>query len=461
MSQPLKKSTEQFYREKLEVTIGTRPYNMWLAHTKITIESSNVVIEAQTQLNLDWIKKNYSSPIENVTKTMYGKEVLITYTINPEQKQVVSRQTPASNATTAQLKKVAKNQLLSFTNFIVGTCNQLAYAASKQITDVSGHAISPLFIHGGNGVGKTHLLQAICKHTARTTSSKVRYVTAEQFTNEYIQSSRFGEFDRFRNRYRHLDLLAIDDVHFVKNKIKTQEELLHTLDAAGLRGARLVLASDEEPRLIKKLNNALANRFVAGLVVEITQPDRETRLHIIELLTRKLQMELTPGAVNRLASQTVGSVRELKGLITTLHATTSLLLNNMNDCVGSEIVEKVLRSTPLHSANIKFKHILEATSVKSGISAHELRGKSRTANIVFWRSLTSYLGRELTNLSFPELASAMGRNNHSTVIAACKKISVRLAQEDTTMKVKNEVFELKELIDQLKWAIRSLANKST
>ena len=304
------------------------------------------------------------------------------------------------------------------------------------------------------------MLQSICKHAAKTTSSKVRYVTAEQFTNEFIQSSRFGEFDRFRNRYRHLDLLAIDDVHFVKNKTKTQEELLHTIDAAGLRGARLVLASDEEPRLIKRLNHALSNRFVAGLVVEISQPDRETRFNIIDLLTRKLNMDLTTGAINRLANQSVGSVRELKGLITTIHATTALILNNMNDSIGSEIVEKVLRSTPTNAINIKFKHILVATSTKSGISAQELRGESRTARIVFWRSLTSYLGRELTNLSFPELALAMGRKNHSTIIAACKKISSRLAQEDSTIKVKNEVFELRELIDQLMWAIRSLATKS-
>ena len=458
MSIPSKMPSEQHYRDILKAKIGQRPYNMWLANTSITINTDSVEIEAQTQLNHDWIQKRYSAPIEESTKNVFGKDIGITYSLSKEQKQETQLQN--TNRTTPQIKKITRHKLLSFNNFVVGTCNQLAFSASKQITHEGGHTISPLFIHGGNGVGKTHLLQSICKHAAKTTSSKVRYVTAEQFTNEFIQSSRFGEFDRFRNRYRHLDLLAIDDVHFVKNKTKTQEELLHTIDAAGLRGARLVLASDEEPRLIKRLNHALSNRFVAGLVVEISQPDRETRFNIIDLLTRKLNMDLTPGAINRLANQSVGSVRELKGLITTIHATTALILNNMNDSIGSEIVEKVLRSTPTNAINIKFKHILVATSTKSGISAQELRGESRTARIVFWRSLTSYLGRELTNLSFPELALAMGRKNHSTIIAACKKISSRLAQEDSTVKVKNEVFELRELIDQLMWAIRSLATKS-
>jgi chromosomal replication initiator protein len=304
-------------------------------------------------------------------------------------------------------------------------------------------------------------LQAICKLAAKTAQGKVRYVTAEQFTNEFIASSRTGEFSRFRNRYRNLDLLAIDDIHFVASKIKTQEELLHTLDAAGLRGARLVLASDEDPRQIRRLNRALANRFVAGMIAEIQRPDRETRCNIIQLLTRKSGIELTQGAVERLASQAVGSVREIEGAVTQLQATAGLLKKEANGTIGIDVVERLLRSTPPTSLPIRMSDIIDATSSRSGVSIQDLRGPSRTSNVVIWRSIASHLGRKLTSLSYPELANSLGRKNHSTVHAAVKRIDGVLNSPTSSVLLGEEEVDLKEIMDQLTWSIRSRANDNS
>lgn len=450
---------EMQFKDQVKNHIGKRPYNMWMSNTKVVVSDDEVKIIAQTQLSADWLTKRYSGPIEDAAHQVFGDTTEVQIRAEEKPTTIDPQLATHNSAVTKPKTKRTSSHLFSFDDFVVGKCNQLAHAASKQITDEDGRSISPLFIHGGCGVGKTHLLQAICKHAMKTSASKVKYITAEHFTNDFIQSSRFGEFERFRNRYRFLDLLCIDDVHFVKRKTKTQEELLHTLDAAGLRGARLVLASDEDPRLITQLNKALANRFVAGLVVEIERPDKETRLQIIERLTQKQCLTLSTGAKRLLASQAVSSVRELEGTITTIRATASLLLDNMSDSIGPEIVDKVLRSTPVNSLPVKFIHILEEISKRSRLTIQDIRGKSRSATFVFWRSMAYFLGRKLTSHSYPELADAMGRKNHSTVHTAVKNMGIFLEKEDTSRKVGSEMIEVSELIESLTWAVRLRANR--
>jgi chromosomal replication initiator protein len=458
MSRPDTSSTEKQMREHLSEALGKRPYRMWFTNTKVACNDDSVHVLAATPLAANWITKRFTAVLEDAAKVTFGKEMPVRISVdeNLQPKQEPFETNPATS--TPSVKKKHRRQLLSFDDFVVGKCNQLACSAAKQITNEDESAISPLFIHGSCGVGKTHLLQAICKQAFKKSPNKVRYITAEQFTNEFIASSRCGEFARFRNRYRNLDLLAIDDVHFVASKIKTQEELLHTIDAAGLRGARLVLASDEDPRHLRKLNKALTNRFVAGLIAEIKRPDRETRCNIIRQLMRKQCIELTDGAIERLASQAVGSVREIEGTVTRIRATASLLLSDCSVTIGSEIVERVLRSTPVNTLPIRIADVVEATCARAGISVQDLRGSSRSSTIVFWRSVASYLGRRLTSLSYPELAAAIGIKNHSTVHAAVKRITEHLEVENTPISIGNEKINLKEVIDQLSWAIRTHSN---
>ena len=431
---------------------------MWFAGTSFDCGDKVAHIHAATPLAAGWIRDRFSAQLTKALQEAYGNED-IHFTIGVQEQTCQEDVTqhaivPSQQTQRPVIKRV--RQLLGFDEFVVGQCNALACAAAKEMSSSSGLSISPLFIHGACGVGKTHLLQAICKRAAQVEGSKVRYITAEQFTNEFIASSRCGDFARFRNRYRTLDLLAIDDVHFVASKKKTQEELLHTLDAAGLRGARLVLASDEDPRQIKQLNRALANRFVAGMIAEINRPDRETRKQIITQLSLVKGITLTEGAIDHLASQAVGSVREIEGTMTRLKACSGLLMKS-ESMLGIDSVQQVMKSTNTVHTQVSMNDVIETVCKRAALSSMELRGKSRATTIVFWRSVSAYLGRTMTNMSYPELALALGRKNHSTVHAAVKRITEELQSDSPKQKCGPEHIELRELVDQLTWAIRNHA----
>jgi len=434
---------------------------MWFSETTMHCTESGVEIHAQSPFAARWIEQRFTAVIEDAASEAFGKSTPVRIKTEEQTKtseQTHARPTPHSPITRSKPKR----QLRSFDDFIVGACNRLAWSAAKQLVQEAGKSISPLFIHGVCGVGKTHLLQAICKEAAKTAKGRVRFVTAEQFTNEFIASSRTGDFARFRSRYRNLDLLAIDDIHFVASKTKTQDELLHTLDAAGLRGARLALASDEDPRHIRRLNRALANRFVAGMVVEIDRPDRETRLAIIERLLTARGISMTPAAIDRLSSQAVGSVREIEGAVTRVTAAVQFLSNHHKNVVGIDDVERVLRATPPTSHPIRMQDVIDISCTRFGVVTEELLGNSRSTRVVLARSVSAYLGRKLTTMSFPELAVALGRKNHSTVHAAVRRIEKRLEHDsktDGSVRIGEEEIAVKELLDQLSWAIRSRANE--
>jgi len=452
--------TEQKLREELTKSLGKRPYRMWFSETEMQCSEHGVEILAATEFAARWIEQRFSAVINDAANEAFGKYTpvrinTVEQTSTTEHQHIQLQQQKVSRPT-------QRRQLRGYDSFVVGTCNRLAWSAAKQLTQEDGKSISPLFIHGVCGVGKTHLLQAICKDAAKTSKGRVRFVTAEQFTNEFIASSRSGDFQRFRNRYRNLDLLAIDDIHFVANKTKTQDELLHTIDAAGLRGARLALASDEDPRHIRRLNRALANRFVAGMVVEIDRPDRDTRLAIIERLLTNHGISMTPAAMDRLSSQAVGSVREIEGAVTRVTAAVQFLSNKTKDIVGIDDVERVLRATPPTSHPIRMHDVINITSKRLGIPTEDVLGSSRSMRVVLARSISAYLGRKLTTMSFPELAVALGRKNHSTVHAAARRIETRLERETATegsVRIGEEEITIRELLDQLSWAIRSRANE--
>ncbi len=452
---------EQQLRKCISNSIGEQPYRMWFSDTEFHCDKEQVNFVAATPLAAGWITDRFAPTLQNATNQIYGKEIAVH--ISSKEKACAGRAS-TNTGTNAKLSKSkpkqTKRNLMQFEDFIVGSCNQLAWTAAKQITTEEGKTISPLFIHGLCGVGKTHLLQAICHQALKTTSKKVRYVTAEQFTNEFIASSRTGEFARFRTRYRNLDLLAIDDVHFVANKTKTQEELLHTIDTADLRGTKLVLASDADPRLIRSLNQSLSNRFVAGMIAEVKRPDRNTRCKIIQKLCMKFNISMSKSAMDHLAGQAVGSVREIEGAVTRLKATASLLMNEANATIGIDGVERLLRKTPPTMLPIRMAHIIEVTAKRAALSPQDLKGSSRAARIVFWRSIATYLGRTLTTSSYPELAKALGRKNHSTAHATVKRITAILDSASPIRKINSEDIDVRETIDQLTWAVRSKANES-
>jgi chromosomal replication initiator protein len=327
--------------------------------------------------------------------------------------------------------------------FVVGDSNRLAYSVAERVAAAAGHE-SLLFVHGDCGVGKTHLLQGICRRRRESRpGEQVRYLTGEQFTNEFIAAVRSGSIEGFRRRCRRLDLLAIDDVHFLSNKTATQAEFLHTLDAIALGGATLVLASDEHPRSIGRFSRSLVSRFLAGMVVCVERPDRETRLTLLRRLADARSMRLSPSAEQFLASRYPGSARDLEGAIARLAAISALEAEDgagvggpageAGPEIGMLLVDRLVSQESGGAARppIRFAAILEAVADELAVPREELLSDGRRREAVTARGLAAYLARRFTSMSFPEIARGLGRRNHSAIHAAESRVRGRLEGDAT------------------------------
>lgn len=362
-----------------------------------------------------------------------------------------------------------------FEDFVVGSSNRLAFSAAQHIAEgETGPSPAPLFIHGGCGLGKTHLLQALAaRYLERRPGASVRYLTAETFTNDYITAVRLNQIDAFRKMYRGLDLLCLDDVHFLSSKEKTQNELLHTFDAINLSHANVVLASDGHPRDIERLSAGLISRFMSGVVVRLEAPDAELRGRIVVHLAQRRGLLLDSAAAKLVAEYSArtggGSVREIEGILLRIDAVQRLLpeFAGHGGMVGILAVRKALGLDAPASATIEGRArrpIQIATIIAEvcrplQVDPTDLGGRGRHKRVVLARSLIVYLARKLTTLSFPEIARALSRPNHSTVITAYQRVLAQMEQpgaEDLAPELGVEFagIGLGELAERLMAAVR-------
>lgn len=337
-------------------------------------------------------------------------------------------------------------------DFIVGEANRLAYSAAERLVEPDcPKTFSPLFVHGLCGLGKTHLLQGIAgRFRERRPGARVRYTTAEAFTNDYVSAVRSGKLETFRAAYRGLDLLCIDDVQFLANKTSTQGELLHTFDAVDLGGARVALASDEHPRQIGRLSAGLVSRFLAGMVVRLDPPDAALRERIVRALGERRGLRLEPAAAACLAEAVArgtsgtASIRDLEGAVTRVEALVRLLPEapDSGAPIGATLVHRALGvgapgpdgiSDAGHRARrpIRVERICDEVCRTLRVDGPEMMGRGRHKRVVLARSLVAHLARSMTTLSFPEIARAMGRPNHSTVVTACQRIRAQIEREES------------------------------
>lgn len=341
----------------------------------------------------------------------------------------------------------------SLDDFVVGPCNSLAYDAALRLADpLSEPGFTSLFLHGLCGVGKTHILQGLAsRFIQQRPGALVRYITGEAFTNEYITAVRAQKIDAFRAALRRLDLLCIDDMHFFSNKTGTQNEFLHTFDALGLSGSRVALASDEHPRRIAELSERLVSRCLSGMVVHVEMPDATTRARIIEKFALARGLRLSEPARTTIAAHCAGSVRDLAGAVARVEALARLapelapsgevgvLVAQRAMTAGSGLGGSwVTRNTTLGVGGVggvgggggggavSVGDILAAVCDALGVERAEALGRGRHQRVVLARSLAMRLARDLTTHSYPEIAKAMGRPNHSTVITACQRIQKQI-----------------------------------
>jgi chromosomal replication initiator protein len=313
-------------------------------------------------------------------------------------------------------------------SFIVGQSNQLAHSTALYVAEYPGAQYNPLFLHGGCGLGKTHLLQGLCKRFIQHHPAKRwMYLTGEEFTNEFLNALRSNKVEAFRRRMRELDLLVIDDVHFLGGKKATQEEFLHTFNAIEAMGKQVVMASDHHPKLIEEFGESLINRFISGMVVRIDPPNFATRCEILRSLSHRSGIGMPEEVVGWIARRVTQNVRELEGAVMRIAAHATIQCRDAD----VEMAQAALGDLDRHLvAPVRPEGVLLIVCEYFSLDSKDLMSGRRQRTISLARSVAMYLVRKLSKLSFPEIGMKMGKRNHSTVISACRRIERALARNE-------------------------------
>jgi chromosomal replication initiator protein len=333
------------------------------------------------------------------------------------------------------------NPRYTFDAFVIGSSNRFAHAAALTVAERPGLAYNPLFVYGDAGLGKTHLLQAIGHYVHENYRGyRVRYVSSETFLSEFVDSIRTGVADSFKRRYRGVDVLLVDDIQFFEGKKETLEEFFHTFNALHETGRQLVLSSDRRPDDWPALEDRLRTRFKSGLVTDIQPPDLETRLAILRKKAENQASQIPDVVLDYIATHITDNIRELEGALTRVSAFTNLY----NEPLSLELAQKVLGDllSDRQPRMITAERILEATSTLFGMSREELLSSSRTRPLVNARQIAMYVCRELTDLSFPQIAKAFGKSDHTTVIHAVQKIEKQMGEKRQIFDQVNELTQL-------------------
>ncbi len=455
--------------EDLAQRLGPTRFGLWFERTaRLDLEADRLRVTVPTRFHADWIDRHFREDLRTAAAQTSGSDLALELTVEPEAFPGLSVAMP--NPVPPHLPRRRRGSgaagpldlRFDLDRFVVGAGNEMAFRAACAMAEGTA-TFNPLFIHGGCGLGKTHLLHGICRRLrAAQPDARLRYVTGEQFTNEFIAAVRANDLDSFRRPYRQLDLLAIDDIHFLSNKNATQAEFLATFDAIGLTGAKIVLASDEHPRQIRQFHQRLVSRLLSGMVVEVQMPDAPTRLAIIRRWAQERGFVLQPAAAEALAHRCIGSVRDIEGTLTRLEALTTLESERPGDSLsGTRMEIGMLLVTRLfgeesreHRAPVRIEAIIDAVAARFGLDAARLAGKGRHKRIVLARSIASFLARRMTTRSFPEIARAMGRANHSTIFTAVQRIEQQLASnESVNVNENGPPVSLRYLLDTLEASI--------
>jgi chromosomal replication initiator protein len=444
----------------------------WLrASEPVTLHESTAIIAVPNEFTRSQLEGRLRGQLEDALTVSFGREIRIAVTVNPaleesaptgyeEADRSTSQESdmstispgpveqlppppvePPTNMLEAQRPTVLETRLnpkYTFETFVIGSSNRFPHAAAVAVAEAPGKAYNPLLVYGDSGLGKTHLLHAI-GHYVRSlySGAKVRYVSSEEFTNEFINAIRDDRQDRFKRRYRDVDVLLIDDIQFLEGKTQTQEEFFHTFNTLHNANKQIVLTSDRPPKRLEALEDRLRNRFEWGLITDVQPPDLETRIAILRKKAAMDRLTAPPDVLEFIASKIQTNIRELEGALIRVTAFANLNRQEV-DMTLAEIVLKDLipeGGEPEITAGL----IIAQTAAYFGLSIEELTGPSRGRHLVMARQIAMYLCRELTALSLPKIGAQFGNRDHTTVMYADRKINQLLAERRAVF---NQVSEL-------------------
>jgi len=411
--------------------VDYKRYIKQLHYNEEESKSNLAIFHAPNPLVANWIQTKFSNKISHLFEIKTGVKPTVTICVKTGNIPSSTPTAPVAPVQGEKLPHTLLNPSYTFQNFVVGGSNNFAYVASKSVSEKPGIVYNPLFIYGGVGLGKTHLMQAVGNVMAAQ-GKVVIYTSVEQFLNDFSRHLSNRTMDRFKDKYRKCDLLLIDDIQFLSGKNQIQEEFFHTFEALRNENKQIIITSDKHPKKIGGLEERLKSRFEWGLVADIQPPELETKIEIIKKKCEINRVKLDKEVINYVATIIENNTREIEGILSKLNAYSQLMGVDINIEFARNVLKEQLTEK---RNNITIDTIMEIVSKELNVKSSEIRSKSRNSNIVYARRIAIYLSRNLTPNSMPQLAQYFGMKDHTAVSHTMKKIQ-ELMKNDEDFKIK-------------------------
>ena len=421
-------------KELLKNEVSTISYDTWIFPLEIdSIKDNHIIFTVKSDFQRDFIENKFNSLIFNTLRYITNKEwtfSVIDISKENNQGQIISDK--KSNVSDIELESNHQtlNPKYTFETFVVGNNNRFAHAAALAVGNEPGKSYNPLFLYGGVGLGKTHLMHAIGNRILENNQkSNVLYVTSEKFTNQLINAIKDNKTEIFRNKYRNIDVLLIDDIQFIAGKDRVQEEFFHTFNTLREDGKQIIISSDKPPRDIEFLEDRLKSRFEWGLLADISCPDYETRLAILRKKAQDENIVIDDSILSDIATKIDSNIRELEGVFNKIVARASLT----HSPITIELAENIINEFKYESEKVISCDFIKETVAKYfSINKDDLAGSKRSNDIAFPRQIAMYLCREVANMSFPQIGNEFGNRDHSTVMHGYNKIAKEIKEKNNT-----------------------------
>jgi chromosomal replication initiator protein len=412
--------------ELLEPRYNKPVFEMWLKPMRLVeLTPNEIVLAVNTTFARDWVENRLKTDITSVLHEILGAEIALRVVVDPGPgTESVPTAVPATRppAVTEELRIGNLNPRYTFDDFVIGNSNRFAHAASQAVAEAPAMAYNPLFLYGGVGLGKTHLMHAIGHRVlARNPHANIVYVSSEKFTNEFIIAIKNNQTVEFRNRYRHVDVLLIDDIQFLEGKEQTQEEFFHTFNSLHEAQKQLVISSDRPPKEIQTLESRLRSRFEWGLLTDIQPPDFETREAILRKKAETEEVPVPDDVLAFIAKVIPSNIRELEGSLIRVVAFASLTKSQITVDLAGEVLKNAVAAAPMHRVTIPL--IKDKVSKFFGISIKEMEAQRRDQRVTLPRQVAMYIAWQLTGASLPQIAREFGKKDHTTAMYARDKIA--------------------------------------
>ena len=430
----------------LKTILSNESYDTWVASSQVhRLGNQKITISVPNDLTKSYWERHLVGYVLQYTLETLGVEFSPNFIVLPPQTMQIEQASTLPHGQTLPVDSSPDhithlNANYTFNNFVVGKGNEMAHAAAHAVAESPGIVYSPLLIYGGVGLGKTHLMQAIGLEIQRMNPlARVRYATSEEFMNDFVTSLREGAQQEFREMYREIDVLLIDDIQFFSEKDKTQEEFFNTFNNLFHNQKQIVLTSDRQPKDIANLEERLVSRFEWGLIVDITPPDQQTRIAILQKKAKNKGIEIDNDSLIYIANHMDSNVRELEGALNRVFAYSAMVNREINVGLTADALHSFIQSSPQSNATMNIDTIIDVVAKFYNISAQDIKSKRRTKEVVVPRQIAMYLARELTGESYPKLGKAFGNKMHTTILYGYEKIEEELK---TNEQLRNEINQL-------------------